>query len=315
MQFASLASSGLGLSQDEVTAFFEPFVARKVGADDPEWLAEISQRRRGILRRYLKRILLPWSSRTKRDEREVIREYSKAWKPGEYENYRLGGALPRLSPWVYRGERMFASDIGGTRFRQALLVRMIEHLMPRSVLEVGCGNGINLILLAGSFPDIEFTGVELTREGHQAAVEFQRHEALPETMQAYAPLPLKDTSAFRRIRFIQGNAADLPFGDNQFDLVYSILALEQMEQIRHRALAEFARVARSYTLMLEPFRDVNSTGWPRANVIRRDYFRGRIADLPAYGLKPTLITDDFPQEVFLRACAVLSEKQPPGPPA
>ena len=47
-------------------------------------------------------------------------------------------------------------------------------------------------------------------------------------------------------------------------------------------------------------------------MIRRNYFRGRIADLPAYGLKPGIITDDFPQEVFLRACAVLSEKVPRG---
>jgi SAM-dependent methyltransferase len=311
MQFTSLAGSGLDLSQEEITAFFEPFIARKVAAGDPEWRAQMRERKRGILRRYLKRVLLPWSSRTRRDEREVIREYSKAWKPGEYENYRLGGELPRLSPWIYRGERMFASDIGGTRFRQAMLVRMIEHVRPRSVLEVGCGNGINLILLSGSFPDIEFAGVELTREGHEAALEFQRHEALPEAMQSYAPLPLKDTTAFRRIRFIRGNAAELPFGDNDFDLVYSILALEQMEQIRDRALAEFARVAGKYTLMIEPFRDVNNTGWPRANVIRRNYFRGSIADLPAYGLKPAIITDDFPQEVFLRACAVLCEKLQP----
>ena len=228
----------------------------------------------------------------------MIREYSKAWKPDEYNNYRLGGELPRLSPWIYRGERMYASDIGGTRFRQAMLVRMIEHVRPRSVLEVGCGNGINLILLAGSFPDVEFAGVELTREGHEAALEFQRHEVLPEAMQAYAPLSLKDTTAFRRIRFIQGNAADLPFEDNAFDLVYSILALEQMEQIRDQALAEFARVAGKHTLMIEPFRDVNNTGWPRANVIRRNYFRGRIADLPDYGLKPAIVTDDFPPGGF-----------------
>ena len=203
---------------------------------------------------------------------------------------------------------MYASDIGGTRFRQAMLVRMIEHVKPRSILEVGCGNGINLLLLAGGFPDVEFAGIELTREGNEAALEFQRQEVLPEAMQAYAPLPLKDTTAFRRIRFIRGNAADLPFDDNEFDLVYSILALEQMEQIRDRALAEFARVAGKYTLMIEPFRDVNDRGWPRANVIRRNYFRGRIADLPAYGLKPAIITDDFPQEVFLKACAVLCEK-------
>ena len=68
MQFTSLADSGLGLSQEEITTLFEPFIARKIAAGDPEWQAEMRERKRGILRRYLKRILLPWSSRTKRDE-------------------------------------------------------------------------------------------------------------------------------------------------------------------------------------------------------------------------------------------------------
>ena len=310
MHFSNIDDSGLDLSPDEIREIFAPFVARQVGANDSEWQADISERKRGILRRYLKRVIMPWSAKGKRDEREVIREYSKAWKPGEYDNYRLGGDLPRLSPWVYRGERMYATDLGGTRFRQAMLIRFIEHVRPRNVLEVGCGNGINLLLLAGRFPDIEFTGIELTREGHEAAVEFQHHhEVLPESMQAFAPLPLKDTTAFKRIRFMQGNATELPFGDNEFDLVYSILALEQMERIRDRALSEFARVAGKHTLMIEPFRDVNNSGWQRAYVIRRDYFRGRIDELARYRLLPVVATDDFPQEYFLKAAAVLSEKQ------
>ncbi len=74
---------------------------------------------------------------------------------------------------------------------------------------------------------------------------------------------------------------------------------------------EAARVARRHTLMIEPFADVNDSFWPRLNVVRRDYFRGRIGDLPGYGLHPIVVTDDFPQESFLKVCAVLSEKRPP----
>ena len=72
-------------------------------------------------------------------------------------------------------------------------------------------------------------------------------------------------------------------------------------------MAEFARVAGKHTLMIKPFRDVNNKWWQRANVIRRDYFRGRISDLTRYGLRPVLLTEDFPQEVFLKVCAVLSD--------
>jgi hypothetical protein len=91
--------------------------------------------------------------------------------------------------------------------------------------------------------------------------------------------------------------------------VITVLALEQMERVRPRALAEIARVSARHSLMIEPFQDVNQALWPRLNVMRRDYFRGRIDDLPRYGLEPVLALGDFPQEAFLKTCAVLAEKR------
>jgi len=252
-----------------------------------------------------------WLPTHQRDEQNVVAEYSKVWRDMPYANYSLEQLPPSYSPWEWRGERMFASTFGATRVRQLFLIRVLELVRPRRVLEVGCGNGINLLLLAGRFPDVEFTGVELTEEGRAAAVALQELAELPDEMQAYAPEPLEDVSAFRRIRFLQGSAAQLPFPDGDFDLVFTVLSLEQMESIRRQALSEVARVARRHTLMIEPFADVNDGFWPRLNVVRRDYFRGRIIDLPGYGLHPVVVTDDFPQESFLKVCAVLSEKRPP----
>ena len=114
--------------------------------------------------------------------------------------------------------------------------------------------------------------------------------------------------AFKRIDFRQGDAAELPFADGSFDLVYSVLALEQMELIRERALGEMARVSTDATFMFEPFREVNDEGWPARYVYARNYFRGRIEDLPALGLKPEFAIRDFPQEIHLRAAAVLARK-------
>ena len=42
--------------------------------------------------------------------------------------------------------------------------------------------------------------------------------------------------------------------------------------------------------------------------MRRNYFRGRIGDLAGYGLTPRLALDDYPQESFLKTCAVLADK-------
>jgi SAM-dependent methyltransferase len=309
MQLKSLSDSGLGISREELAKTFEPFVASSMGAHDPKWRTEIERRQRAIFRRYLKRVFFGWLPSTQRGENEVIAEYSKAWLASEYNNYSLAAPLTRISPWEWGEERMFASDIGATRFRQILLARVIERVEPKNVLEVGCGNGINLMLLACRFPQIELTGVELTAEGYRAATELQKLQQLPAAIQEYAPLPLTDPAGFRKVRFLQGNAVDLRLPDNGFDLVTTVLALEQMERVRHRALVEIARVARRNTFMIEPFQDVNDRGWPRTNIIRRDYFRGAIADLPRYGLDPVLALDDFPQEAFLKACAVLSQKR------
>jgi SAM-dependent methyltransferase len=306
MRLTSAAESGLGVSREQIARLFEPFVDRAASADGAEWRAAVRERRRKTLWK-LPRRLLPARQRS---ERNVVAEYARVWGPDNYARFSVEEPPPRFSPFEWAGERMLASTLGATRFRQLLLIRAIERVRPERVLEVGSGNGVNLMLLAGRFPRIAFTGVELTSQGRAAALGLQELPELPRPMQGFAPEPLEDPTAFRRVRFLQGSAAELPFQDGEFDLVITVLALEQMERIRRRALAEIARVARGHSFMIEPFADVNESLWPRLNVMRRDYFRGRIDELPGYGLVPVLATDDFPQESLLKVCAVLSEKRP-----
>jgi ubiquinone/menaquinone biosynthesis C-methylase UbiE len=302
----SLDASDLGISGEEIAGLFAPFVAE--GTGEASWEREASRRKRKLLRGCLERMLLGLLPGGGRNENVVQAEYSQAWQGIPYSVYSLERATSGYTPWLWRGQKMLAVDMGATRVRQLLLARAIERLRPARVLEVGCGNGINLILLACRFPEIHFTGIELTEAGHRVATEFQREPMLPLALADYAPLPLVDPTGFRRVRFLQGNAARLPFEAGEFDLVYSSLALEQMEKIRDRALAEFARVTGQHALMIEPFRDVNASFWSRLYIFRRNYFRAQIADLKKFGLEPVLCTDDFPQELFLKACFVLSRK-------
>lgn len=309
MHFVDLAESGLGVTEPEIMGLLEPFIDRAASARPGAWSAEVARRKRKLVKNAAKRVLMPWRAGSRRGRATVVGEYDKAWRAIDYVTYALGAPQRDYTPWEWRDRRMFASDVGATRFRQLLLIRFIERLRPSRVLEVGCGNGINLLLLAGRFPRIAFAGVELTEAGHSAALELQKLSELPPTLRDYAPLPLVDTRAFRRIRFLQGDASSLPFADGAFDLVITVLALEQMERIRAQALGEIARVAGRHTLMIEPFQDVNGAFWARLNVMRRDYFRGRIADLRHYGLEPVLAFDDYPQESFLKTCAVLADKR------
>ena len=307
--FGALADSGLGLTEAEIAHVFEPFIVQGSPGSAEAWAREVARRKRKLAKATARRLLFGWLPAMQRRESAILREYDKAWGAIDYGTYSLEARQTEHTPWQWRGRRMFASDVGATRFRQLLLIQFIERLRPRQVLEVGCGNGINLILLAGRFPEVAFAGIELTEAGHRAARSLQEHSDLPPSLRAYAPLPLADPTAFRRIRFCQGNATSLPFADGEFDLVITVLALEQMERVRERALAEVARVASRHTLMIEPFREVNTAFWPRLNVLRRNYFRGRIAELSEYGLEPVLALNDFPQESFLKVCAVVSEKR------
>jgi ubiquinone/menaquinone biosynthesis C-methylase UbiE len=307
MHISNWEELGLARMVDEIAGAFIPLVIRESSAGDREWSEHIWKRRRRMLRWAAKRRL----GRVPKNQRNVTAikdEYETVWGRG-YERYQLHPDV-HAKPWTWGRRRYWANSVGATRFRQAILVRIIERVQPKRVLEVGCGNGVNLILLACRFPEIEFTGLELTSTGHEAAVDFQRrNQMLPESMQAFAPLPLSDPTAFRRIRFVQGSAADLPFPDATFDLTLTVLALEQMERIRSQALAEIARVTAGHAFLLEPFREFNSSGWRLFNRIRRDYFAGRIKDLPRYGLQPTFAVNDYPQEAFLHTCAVLCRKQ------
>ena len=218
-----------------------------------------------------------------------------------YEDY-AGPKKP--AAWKWNTRKLALDGLAAARLRAPLLAAVIDRLQPKKVLEVGCGNGINLLSLAGHFPDVAFTGIDLTPAGIEAAKKVQAEGALPARLAEYIPLEMADPQAFKRIAFIQGSAADLPFADGEFDLVYTVLAVEQMERIRDQALAEIARVTRGHVLMLEPFRDANLKGVRRLYALSRNYFRGSIHGLERFGLEPVWATDDFPQEAFLAVLKV-----------
>ena len=101
----------------------------------------------------------------------------------------------------------------------------------------------------------------------------------------------------RRVELMVGDARTLPFPDRAFDLVYTRLALEQMEQIREAALREIARLAARAVVLIEPWRDFNQRDPGRAYVRRMGYFAGHVADLRRLGFEVKLSTADIPQKV------------------
>lgn len=305
--FLSLDELPLDVSSARIEQLFMPFVAREFGAFDPAWWRRYIKRRAKIDYRYAKARLRGFRRAPERTEDVVRGMYAHNWGRFDFGSYDPSGQPPKpYTLWTWRRRAFEASLRGGARVRLYLLSKVIERLGPKKVLEVGSGNGINLLLLACRFPEISFVGVELTPQGLAAARSIQALEALPENFAAFAPFEIRDGEGFRKVEFVEGSAADLPIASRSFDLVYTSLALEQMEQIRERALGEIARASGGHAFFCEPFGDVNTGAMPFRYVYLRDYFRGRVSDLPRYGLEPLWATSDFPHKITLRAAAVLA---------
>lgn len=121
------------------------------------------------------------------------------------ECFKSGGGVPYSE--FPRFQETMAEDSG-----QTVLPVLIDHIVPLveglgdrlregiDVLDVGCGSGLALILLAETFPSSRFTGIDISAEG----LERGRDEA--------------ERRGVTNIRFEQRDATKMWF-EEQFDLV------------------------------------------------------------------------------------------------
>lgn len=293
------------VSREEIASAFEPFVHRRWRTSDLRWKRRVFRSWRKKLGEYWTGRLLPGVETSFGGAQgKVKRDYEGFWGgivPGEHLSTE-----GKLTACEWGRDGMLARGIGTKRVHLLLLERAFEALEPESVLEVGSGYGVNLFSLAGYFPATRFAGVELTRQGVRAAAGIARKPDLPEGIADFLRRPHADPGAHARIDFVQGSARSLPFPDASFDVVCTVLALEAMEEIRHQALRELARVARRHVVMIEPFLDLNETGVGRLYHASRQYFRGRIDELGRDGLEPQVVYSDFPHKIRLWPALVIA---------
>ncbi len=297
----------LRLTDDELREVFHRHTARRFGVGDPEWTELVeSQRKKQGKRRLKQAVLGSITSRFTRSQEKVKSSYEDSWD-GTSAIDQVSAENLDLCEW--REEGAVTRAPATPAVHHLLLARALEALRPKTVLDVGSGNGMHSFLLASLFPDVAFHGAELTRAGIAEAEKIQALPSLPKEIEEFASGPVADPRAFQRIEFHQASAADLPFDDGAFDVAYTSLALEQMEEIRDVALASVARVARRYAVMVEPFRDFNTEGIRHDYVRSRDIFSARIEDLPAFGLHPVHVLSDIPCKVTLGVGLVIAEKR------
>lgn len=285
----------LGISSDNIFEALRPFVSE---LDQTRFHEGIRKQRKKVRKRLWWRLC---------GAQEKQRRNGDQWRMG-HARYDIAGAPRRAAPWVWRNQNLLVDESGLARMRLAIVGAIIRKLKPRRVLDVGCGDGIYLLLLAGAFPEVSFVGLELTDTGHQKAVEMQFMPALPDHLISYAPLDQQEPQAFKRIKFVQGDACAMPFESGEFDLVMTMVSIAQMNYVKEVALKEIGRVTGRHLLSLETFGDVNRSFWRRLTLASRGFFGGSIKELENYQLNPVWATQDFPQDALLGLALVLSRK-------
>ncbi len=130
---------------------------------------------------------------------------------------------------------------------EATLNGLFSQAAPRSVLDVGCGEGVLTLDWAKALGDGRVVGVDLNDSELRAQWATRRRENLS-------------------FRAVSGQA--LPFAADEFDLVAAIEALEHIPD-PERTVAEMARVAASHLLVSVPHEPL----WRMLNVARGAYLR------------------------------------------
>jgi 2-polyprenyl-3-methyl-5-hydroxy-6-metoxy-1,4-benzoquinol methylase len=135
------------------------------------------------------------------------------------------------------------------------LDELMQRAEPRSLLDVGCGEGVLVHRWAQSLPGSRVVGIDLEEESIQAGWAQRQAPNLE-----YRTMP----------------AEDLPFADGEFDLATAIEVLEHVPDPEH-TLAEMARCAERHLLVSVPREPL----WRMLNMARGAYL-GQLGNTPGH---------------------------------
>ena len=120
----------------------------------------------------------------------------------------------------------------------------VESTGPKTVLDVGCGEGVIVRTLSGRLAGLNIDGLDV--HGQSLAIA-----------RAFNP----------GLCFVQGSVYHLPVRDNAYDLVLCTEVLEHLER-PEAALRELVRVSRKHILLTVPREPL----WRMANMVRGKYW-------------------------------------------
>ena len=238
-------------------------------------------------------------------------QYNTFWAGDQYPDMTKTAITKKdRMPVEWNGKGFVSNRFSNARLAIEALARVIETTGAKSVLEVGSGNGINLLEVSALVDRVELHGIELTHAGVSAAHKQQEAKSLDPRLLAHLPRPAKFPLNYRKIVFQQGDATALPFPDESFDLVYSITALEQMQSVAPAALREMRRVSKEHLFFIEPFADAQVDQLRKLAIAAKDHLRLDAKGLAQHGIEPEFVWLNWPQKLVGGICMVKARKVP-----
>jgi 2-polyprenyl-3-methyl-5-hydroxy-6-metoxy-1,4-benzoquinol methylase len=138
---------------------------------------------------------------------------------------------------------------------EGALQELFELADPRSLLDVGCGEGVLVQRWAQQLPERRVVGIDLEEESIQAG--WAKHAA-------------------PNLQYTVMRAENLPFADDEFDVACAIEVLEHVPDPEH-TLAEMARCAERHLLVSVPREPL----WRALNMARGAYW-GALGNTPGH---------------------------------
>lgn len=208
-----------------------------------------------------------------RTDKVIYDEYEDSWKNSELKIAHLG--RQRKKEFLLDGQPVVSSQL---QYIKAYIERINQETQGlESVLELGGGNGMNLLLLAVLNPQIKILrNVDLTQSGIQMAEQLVAYPPVKEIAQitGLPPDTVIQRLKGRDFAFLRGDMRNLPFGAQTFDCVFSRLAIEQMPRHYPQIFNEAYRVAKSdgVGVFIEEFKEVQNI-FNLMYLKMNDYFR------------------------------------------
>ena len=181
-------------------------------------------------KKYLRQLQQRWfGANIDRDKDYVIESYSKV---GLRDIDTYFKDVPRRC--TFGGKVMTHSTKALRDFYVDQVAEQIQSSDAKRILEVGCGTSLNLYLLSQRFPDLHFEGIDITPERLEVGKKWFKTE------KNFEP------------NVHLGDATQMAYEDNAFDIIYTVHCFEQIDQYALAATKEVCRVAKKKVVFLEP---------------------------------------------------------------